>query len=46
MNQATVRALAAINTAFYRDHAAEFGAKRTVPWPGWERLAPALAGVA
>jgi tRNA (uracil-5-)-methyltransferase TRM9 len=42
MNQATVRALAAVNAAFYRDHAAEFSAKRTVPWPGWDRLAPAL----
>jgi SAM-dependent methyltransferase len=42
MNDATVEALAAINEAFYRDHAAEFSAKRTKPWPGWERLGPAL----
>jgi SAM-dependent methyltransferase len=42
VNEATVRALAAINTDFYRDHAAEFSAKRTFAWPGWERLAPVL----
>jgi tRNA (uracil-5-)-methyltransferase TRM9 len=42
MNEATVRALAAINAAFYRDRAGEFSAVRTAPWPGWERLAPAL----
>jgi SAM-dependent methyltransferase len=42
VNEATVRALAAINTAFYRDHADAFSAKRTAPWPGWERLGPAL----
>jgi SAM-dependent methyltransferase len=44
MNEATVRALAAINAAFYRDHAAEFSGKRTFSWPGWERLAPVLRG--
>jgi tRNA (uracil-5-)-methyltransferase TRM9 len=42
MNEATVRALAAINRDFYRDRAAEFSAKRTAPWPGWPRLAAAL----
>jgi tRNA (uracil-5-)-methyltransferase TRM9 len=42
MNDATVRAIAAINTDFYRDHAAEFSAKRTAPWPGWEPLVAAL----
>jgi SAM-dependent methyltransferase len=42
VNDATARALAAINEAFYRDHAAEFSAKRTKPWPGWDRLVPAL----
>ena len=43
MNEATARALAAINTDFYRDHAAEFSATRTAPWPGWERLAARAA---
>src|SRR5206468_4240386 len=45
MNEATAAALAAINAAFYRDHAAEFSAKRTIPWPGWDRLVPALRAV-
>src|SRR5688572_19371447 len=45
MNERTARALAAINTAFYRDRAAEFSSKRTSPWPGWEPLAPALRAV-
>jgi SAM-dependent methyltransferase len=44
VNEATVRALAAINADFYRDHAGEFSGKRTMPWPGWERLVPALRG--
>ena len=44
MNEATARALAKINTDFYRDHAAEFSATRRAPWPGWDRLAPALRG--
>ena len=43
MNEATARALAAINTDFYRDHAAEFSATRTAPWPGWEPLAARAA---
>src|SRR5262245_36724831 len=42
MNEPTARALAAINEAFYRDHAAEFSAARPAPWAGWERIAPAL----
>jgi tRNA (uracil-5-)-methyltransferase TRM9 len=42
VNEATVRALAAINADFYRDHAGEFSGARTAPWPGWKRLAPAL----
>ena len=42
MNEATAQALAAINRDFYRDHAADFSAKRTVPWQGWERLVTAL----
>jgi tRNA (uracil-5-)-methyltransferase TRM9 len=44
VNEATVRALAAINADFYRDRADEFSGKRTMPWPGWERLVPALRG--
>ena len=43
MNEATVDALAAINTDFYRDHAAEFSATRSAPWPGWEPLAARAA---
>src|SRR5262249_27052668 len=35
MNDATARALAAINRDFYRDHAAEFSATRSAPWRGW-----------
>jgi len=46
MNEATVHALAAINRAFYRDHADEFSAARTAPWPGWEALVPALRDAA
>jgi SAM-dependent methyltransferase len=42
VNEATVRALAEINRAFYRDHAAEFSATRSAPWPGWDPLLPAL----
>ncbi len=42
MNEATVHALAAINREFYRDHAAEFSATRSAPWPGWEPIAAAL----
>ncbi|TMA32281.1 MAG: class I SAM-dependent methyltransferase [Deltaproteobacteria bacterium] len=45
MNEATAAALAAINTDFYRDHAAEFSATRSAPWPGWDRLLPALRAV-
>jgi SAM-dependent methyltransferase len=45
VNEATARALAAINRDFYRDHAAEFSAARTAPWLGWERLLPALRAV-
>ncbi|HKA14540.1 MAG TPA: class I SAM-dependent methyltransferase [Myxococcota bacterium] len=45
MNDATARALAAINRDFYRDHAAEFSATRSAPWRGWERLLPSLRAV-
>jgi SAM-dependent methyltransferase len=40
MNEATVRALSAINTSFYEEHADAFRSKRTVPWQGWEQLRP------
>jgi SAM-dependent methyltransferase len=42
MNEATVRALAQINRAFYRDHAAAFSATRSAPWPGFAPLADTL----
>jgi SAM-dependent methyltransferase len=42
MNEATWRALAGINDAFYRDHAEAFAATRTTPWQGWDRLLPLL----
>ncbi len=44
MNQKTLRALNAINLAFYRDAAAEFSATRSNPWPGWQRIVAALEG--
>jgi SAM-dependent methyltransferase len=40
MDEKTIRALNAINRSFYRDAAAEFGATRREPWPGWKRLPP------
>jgi SAM-dependent methyltransferase len=40
MNETTVRALNAINLAFYRERAGEFSASREFPWPGWQRLLP------
>jgi len=42
MDEKTVRALNAINRAFYRDHASEFSATRQEAWPGWQRMAPLL----
>lgn len=42
MDEKTVRALNAINRAFYRDHATAFSATRQEAWPGWRRLAPLL----
>jgi len=42
MDEKTVRALNAINRAFYRDHASEFSVTRQEAWPGWERMAPLL----
>lgn len=38
MDDATARALNALNLAFYRQHADDFSAKRERPWPGWTRL--------
>jgi SAM-dependent methyltransferase len=45
MNEATARALAEINRAFYRDHAAAFSATRSAPWPGFAPLADLLRDV-
>jgi len=42
MNEATTRALAAINRRFYAEHAQAFSDTRGAPWPGWRRLLPAL----
>ena len=42
LDERTVRALAEINRAFYRDASAEFGATREAPWAGWERLLPRI----
>ena len=38
MHDDTARALDAINRAFYRERAAEFGATREAPWKGWRRV--------
>lgn len=46
MDDATARALNAINRSFYRDHAEPFSASREQPWPGWERLAQHVEGLA
>ena len=43
MNDATARALNAINRAFYRERAADFSATREGPWPGWRLLWQELA---
>ncbi len=45
MEERTVRALVAINRAFYADRAEEFRAARQRPWPGWERLLPLCDGI-
>ena len=42
MDPDTAARLAAINAAFYREHADEFSATRERPWPGWARLLPLL----
>jgi SAM-dependent methyltransferase len=38
MDEATARALAAVNRRFYRERAADWSARREAPWPGWQRL--------
>ncbi len=42
MELQTIRALIALNTAFYRKNAQGFAATRSNPWPGWERIASLL----
>jgi len=42
MDDATARALDAINLDFYRERADEFSAARERPWRGWSRLAELL----
>ncbi|MDX1384621.1 MAG: methyltransferase domain-containing protein [Thermoanaerobaculia bacterium] len=42
MDRATVLALSDLNRRFYEHHAADFRARRTHPWPGWEELLPLL----
>ena len=42
MDEVTARALAEINRAFYRDHAAAFSATRNAPWAGFAPLADVL----
>ena len=43
LDEPTLRALNAINRAFYREGAAEFSAPRDHPWPGWTRVAELVA---
>lgn len=38
MNEATVRALCALNNEFYAKEAASFSATREAPWDGWRRV--------
>ena len=38
MDTDDARALIALNTRFYRDHAASFSATRAAPWQGWARV--------
>ena len=42
MDTNTMRALIALNTAFYREQAESFSSTREIPWPGWRRLIPFL----
>jgi SAM-dependent methyltransferase len=43
VDDATARALNAINRDFYRERAADFSATREGPWPGWRPLWQELA---
>ena len=45
MDEATVRALNALNRQFYHTTAAHFDRTRARPWAGWERLLPYLAAL-
>jgi hypothetical protein len=38
MDEATIRALAALNREFYEDASAEFSATRRHPWAGWYQI--------
>ena len=40
MNDATARALNALNQTFYTESAEQFAATRRAPWPGWQSLLP------
>ena len=42
MDRETILTLNRINLKFYQDHASEFSAARSQPWPGWNRLEPLL----
>jgi SAM-dependent methyltransferase len=42
VNDATARALNALNLSFYRDSAELFAETRRAPWPGWRALLPLL----
>ncbi len=44
MNEATARALNALNQRFYAESAEEFAATRSSPWPGWLKLLPLVRG--
>lgn len=46
MDTATAHALVALNTAFYREHAASFSATRQAPWQGWRQVAEHLRPLA
>src|SRR5215470_16260923 len=42
MDEATIRALNAINRRFYETVVADFDSTRQMPWEGWERIVPLL----
>lgn len=45
MDTKTKRALAALTTRFYAEHAASFASTRRTPWPGWERCVRAVGAL-